>query len=404
MRIKSIYILFIISFIVLFIGSIKVMAQELAPDEVQVNFNTYFDNFDVKIVYPDLYINKKIGEKTTINGRYLVDVISSASMKSHFKNVYSFENHNRGIDAYTSATSKTYGGGDDTPDELRHEISFGITHFFGETSVSLNNIYSTEHDYNSETIAATISMPFAKKNTTVSLGIVKSFDKVKPEIRSWNNDKDVLTVNLGISQIFSLKFIGQMELYYSNMSGYLSDPYAVVKVVDTNYFTMSLYEPLSPDKRNRYAVGIKGLYRVSENTSAELGYRYYTDDWEIKSHTINTKYKIMMKEEKIVLALGYRFYSQSACEFYQPEYYFNTQQQLSNQYMTVDPKMDKMLTNEFSLNWTFNGSIVPMINDDDIELRTQIQYFVRTTENPDWHSGYKTLYAYLFSIGFRYLF
>jgi hypothetical protein len=400
MRIKSLYI----SIFFLLFAIIYANAQELPPDEVQVNFNTYFDNFDVNIVYPDVFVNKKIDEKTIINCRYLVDVISSASMKSHFNKVYSFENIKHGIDAYTSATSRTYGGGDDTPDELRHEISLGIMRYFGETSITLNNIYSKEHDYRSETIAASISMPFAKKNTTVNFGIVRSFDKVEPEIRSWKNKKDVLTFNLGISQIFSVKFIGQMELYYSNMKGYLSDPYSVVSVIDTNFFILGQYEPISPDTRNRYAVGFKGLYRVSENASAEMGYRYYIDDWDIKSHTINAKYKLMMKEEKVIFTLGYRFYTQTACNFFQAEYYFNNEQKLSNEYMTVDPKMDKMHTSEFTMNWTFNGSIVPWVNNEDIELRTQIQYFLRTTENPDWHSGYKTLYAYLFSIGFRYLF
>lgn len=384
-----------------------VYSQELAPDEVQVNFNTYFDNFKVNIVYPDIFVNRQIDEKTTISGRYLVDVISSASMKSHFNNVYSTENVKHGIDAYTSATSKTHGGGDDTPDELRHEFTLGVTHFFDQTSVSLNNIISKEHDYFSETVAASVSIPFAKKNTIVNFGIVKSFDKVKPEIRSWEKDKDVFTLNFSISQILSKDFIGQMELYYSNMSGYLSDPYAVIKVLDTNFFEQKLYESVSPDSRNRFAFGLKGLYRVSEKTSAELGYRYYQDDWDIKSHTINTKYNIMMNEEKIVLALGYRFYTQTACNFFQPDYYFNLvndTNKLASQYMTVDPKMDKLHTNEFSMNWTFNGSVVPLINDEDIELRTQFRYFIRTTENPDWHSGYKTLYAYLFSIGFRYFF
>lgn len=385
-------------------------AQELAPDEVQINFNSYFDNARVSIVYPDVYVNKSLGEKTTINGRYLVDVISSASMRSHFDRVYSTQASKAGIDAYTSASKRTNGGGDDTPDEMRHEFSFGINHIFGDFTVSLNNIYSTEHDYTSETIAASISMPFAKKNTTVNLGLVRSFDKSSPEIRSWTADKDVWSVNMSLSQIVSLDFIAQAELFYSNLSGYLSDPYQVVKVLDTAKMKLAMYEPVSPDTRNRYAVGLKGLYRVSENSSAELGYRYYTDDWSINSHTINAKYNRMMSDDKIVMSVGYRFYTQSAADFYKPTYYAGVDAVtdangiVTTNFMTVDTKLDKLNTNEVSMRWTFNGELVPMIRNEKMELSTQFQYFVRTSEHPDWHSGYKTLYAYLFSIGFRYLF
>lgn len=385
-------------------------AQELAPDEVQINFNTYFDNARVAIVYPDVYVNKSLGEKTTINGRYLVDVISSASMRSHFDRVYSTQASKAGIDAYTSATKKTNGGGDDTPDEMRHEFSFGISHNFSDFTLTLNNIYSTEHDYTSETIAASISMPFAKKNTTVNLGLVRSFDKSSPEIRSWTADKDVWSVNMSLSQIVSLDFIAQAELFYSNLSGYLSDPYQVVKVLDTAKMKLAMYEPVSPDTRNRYAVGLKGLYRVSENSSAELGYRYYTDDWSINSHTINAKYNRMMSDDKIVMSVGYRFYTQSAADFYKPTYYAGVDAVtdangiVTTNFMTVDTKLDKLNTNEVSMRWTFNGELVPMIRNEKMEVSTQFQYFIRTSEHPDWHSGYKTLYAYLFSIGFRYLF
>lgn len=388
-------------------------AQELAPDEVQINFNSYFDNARVSIVYPDVYVNKSLGEKTTINGRYLVDVISSASMRSHFDRVYSTQASKVGIDAYTSASKRTNGGGDDTPDEMRHEFSFGINHIFGDFTVSLNNIYSTEHDYTSETIAASISMPFAKKNTIVNLGLVRSFDKSSPETRSWTADKDVWSVNMSLSQIVSLDFIAQAELFYSNLSGFLSDPYQVVKVLDTTNMKLAMYEPVSPDTRNRYAVGLKGLYRVSENSSAELGYRYYTDDWSINSHTINAKYNRMMSDDKIVMSVGYRFYTQSAADFYKPTYYAGVDASttvvggneiVTTNYMTVDTKLDKLNTNEVSMRWTFNGELVPMIRNEKMELSTQFQYFIRTSEHPDWHSGYKTLYAYLFSIGFRYLF
>ena len=126
-----------------------VFSQDLSTDELQVALNSYFDNFNVKIVYPSISLSKKISDSTAVNVRYLVDVISAASMKSHFE-----------IDGVTSATSKEDGGGDNVPDEVRHELGLGFTDVPGGGlikggTLSLNSLYSGEHDYASMTVDGT---------------------------------------------------------------------------------------------------------------------------------------------------------------------------------------------------------------------------------------------------------
>jgi hypothetical protein len=74
-------------------------AQEASENEFQANFNTYTDNFKVTIPYPSASLTKKAGPSTRINGRYLVDAITAASMRSRFQ-----------VDGITSATNRSGSG------------------------------------------------------------------------------------------------------------------------------------------------------------------------------------------------------------------------------------------------------------------------------------------------------
>ncbi|TAL70895.1 MAG: DUF3570 domain-containing protein [Bacteroidetes bacterium] len=374
------------------------IAQQLPANEIQVDFNSYFDNYGVEIIYPEVSFSKSVSENTSINGRVLVDVITTASMKSHFDSVYSFANTSKGLDAFTSASKRTHGGSDNNPDELRGEFGIGVVQLFDEVNVSLTNLYSIEHDYSSETIAGSISVPMAKKNTTIQLGLVKSWDKIFPQTRTWIEDKSVISSTLTLSQIFSTGFIGQIELFYSNLSGFLSDPYQVVTVVNFDSAFFQKYENIYPDYRNRGAAGLRTIIRLNDVSSLQLAYRYYLDDWEVKSHTISALYEHLFFDEKLLFGAGIRSYFQTKAKFFKAEY------NKLEEYMSVDPKLNGMISNELEFNFSLNGSLIPIIENEKLEFNGRFNFYIRKTDSPDWHSRYDVLYAYLMSAGFRFLF
>ncbi|OGU17333.1 MAG: hypothetical protein A2X61_06825 [Ignavibacteria bacterium GWB2_35_12] len=383
--------------LILFYQVLPCKSQELPPEEIQVDFNSYFDNFGVSIIYPEVSFSKSLSEGTSINGRVLVDVITTASMKSHFDSVYSFVNTRQGLDAYTSASMRTHGGSDNFPDELRGEFGIGLVQLLGDATVSLTNLYSVEHDYSSETIAGSLSIPFAKKNTTVQLGLVKSWDKNYPQTRTWTADKSVISSTLTLTQIFSTDFIAQLEFYYSNSDGFLSDPYQVVTVVNYDSSYLQKYENIYPDYRNRGAAGLRTVIRLADVSSLQLGYRYYADDWDIKSHTLSGLYQHQLFDDKFLLGAGIRSYFQNKAKFFKAEYN-NTEE-----FMSVDPKLNGIISNEFEFNLSLNGSLIPIIENEKLELNARFNFYIRETNSPDWHSKYDMLYAFLMSIGFRFL-
>jgi hypothetical protein len=366
---------------------VPALSQTVPEDELQVNINTYFDNFRLYVAYPSVNITKKISGTTSITGRYLVDIISSASMRSIFK-----------VDGVTSATPNQHGGGDDTPDELRNQFGLGVTQSIGQGLLSLNGMYSREHDYSSKTFAGTISYPFAKKNTVLQLGFAGNWDKVFPQTRTWIKDRKTLEFDLGLTQILSKNIITQLNASYIDVTGYMLDGYQVVKIINPNSFR--IVEPIEPESRIRRSAGIRTNFAVSKKTTLELGYRYYWDTWDIKSHTFSGAVKTHLSDI-LGASIELRRYDQTKAFFFKPEYFE------IEQFMTVESKLNSGYTNEVSLELTLNGSKnihFPLLNNEKMQFNAGLGFYQRHTDTPDWFTRYLNLYAYLFSFGFRYFY
>ncbi|MFZ4591311.1 MAG: DUF3570 domain-containing protein [Ignavibacteria bacterium] len=372
-------------FVLILISQIS-FAQEEGGNSLEVDFNSYFDNFRLVVVYPTISINKSLDSKTSVNASYLVDAISSASMRMTLR-----------VDGITSAT-KTTNGGKEGLTELRHQLNAGVSRFFGDVSVSLNGMYSTEHDYSAKTLAANISIPVAKKNTIFQLGLAGNWDKVFPQTRTWTKDRNTQSINLGMSQILSKNLIAQIDFTFMNVEGFMLDGYQVVRIVNGN--TLKILEPITPDKRMRKAFGGRINYGVTKNSTLKFGYRYYWDTWEIKSHTFEAGFKTHLSEN-VNLLIDYRRYIQTKAYFFKPVYL------VPEPLMAVDSKLNSGYTNDISLGLNFKGGNnikFPLLGDENLTLITKFGFYHRHTDSPDWFSRLNDLYAYLITIGFKYNF
>ena len=381
-------------------GAVFLYADELPKNEIQVTFNGYFDNFRVHILYPTVSFTKKIGGSTSITGRYLVDCITAASMRSRFEiDGVTSATSQGSVDAVTSASQRGSGYPETTFDEVRHELNAGLYQLIGEGSLSMNLLYSTEHDYRSWTLAAQMSYPFAMKNTTVQIGLVRNWDRIFPDTRYWIRGKDVITASAALTQVLAQTWIMQTNLSVTRMSGYLSDPYQPVPIFQNN--TLIYHETVLPDTRLRKAVGIRSNWMWSKNSSIRLGYRYYWDDWDIRSHTADILLQHYAAKKEVIYSLGLRYYTQTHASFFKNEYSGSTG------YLTVDSKLKDLRSNEFELGLTIKGTYFDpgdLFYSEKMEYHLALGFYRRHTPTPDWFSGYTTLYAYTVSLGFRYYF
>jgi hypothetical protein len=373
-----------ITMIILVLIPFYAIAQQEQDNNVQVNFNSYFDNFRLNVIYPSINFSKSIDNNTSITGSYLVDAISSASMKMTFK-----------VDGITSATANKQGGEDNTPDELRHQINLGIVRNISGVSVSADGMYSTEHDYSSKTFAFNLSAPFAKKNTIFQLGFAGNWDKIFPQTRTWTKDRNTLTFNLGMTQILSKNIVSQFDFSFMNIDGYMLDGYQVVRIV--NKYNLSVLEPIEPGKRVRKAMGMRTNFAVSKLSTLLLGYRYYWDTWDIKSHTLDAEFKTHITDN-INISFNVRQYFQTKAYFFKETY------SQSEEFMAVDSKLNSGYTNDVSVNLSYKGNKnnrIPFLNNEKLTYMAGFGFFHRHTDSPDWVIRLADLYAYLFSLGIK---
>jgi hypothetical protein len=367
---------------VVFISS--TFSQEQAPDELQIDLNSYFDNFNVNVIFPSVSINKSISKSTSLNARYITDIISAASMRSTFI-----------VDGVTSATKKHVGGGDDTPDEWRHQLGGGLVQNILDGTATLNASYSREHDYSSKTLILNLSYPFAKKNTILHYGYIASWDLVFPQVAFWTRQRNSYSSDFSLTQILAKNLITQLIFSYSTIRGEQTDGYQVIKIIEND--TVHTLNAVHPDFRARRTAGLMTNYGVTKSSTIGLDYRYYWDNWKIFSNTITGTFKTHISD-LLNLELEYRHYFQTRAFFFKPVY------SQVEKYMAVEGSLNSGYSNEGLVTLTFNGNKkykVPLLSSDKMQIITTVGFYHRHTDTPDWHSLYTELYAYLFNLGFR---
>ena len=220
---------------------------------------------------------------------------------------------------------------------------------------SIGTSFSTEYDYTHLGLNARFARDFNQRNSTLSAGFAIARDEIDAvggtpyplapmrdateDDNDGDNDledverrgtqsKDVLDFIVGVTQVLSRDTIAQVNYSYSNSSGYLTDPYKVVTVVDPlTGMALSrvpppgvdgpdhvyLYES-RPDSRAKHS-----LYaQVKHNWAGavlDVSYRYMTDDWDIDSHTIDTRLRWPLGT-RAYLEPHLRYYTQTEANFY----------------------------------------------------------------------------------------
>ena len=204
---------------------------------------------------------------------------------------------------------------------------------------------SREYDYTHFGINGKIARDFNKRNTTVSAGIAVASDRLDPvgetpigltqmlnvgdlSNRTGHENKTVLDVVLGVTQVISRDLLMQLNYSYSDSSGYLSDPYKLLSVVDgvtgeavalpqtpdaDGPSHLYLYER-RPEDRAKHSLYTQAKYHMNGKV-LDVSYRYMTDDWEIDSHTVDLRYRWPLGNKRYIEP-HLRFYSQTEAEFY----------------------------------------------------------------------------------------
>jgi len=247
---------------------------------------------------------------------------------------------------------------------------------------------SKEFDYLSLGVNGNIAYDFNKKNSTISFGLSHFKDTFTPEgglpkafasmplayhdgdkslhdasRQGSDGDKITTDIMLGFTQVINRRMITQFNYSYSIVDGYLTDPFKIISLVNTNGITQDYLYENRPEKRSKQSVFAQTKYHFEE-IILDVSYRYMWDDWEIDSHTVDTRFYIPLENGRYVEP-HLRFYQQTAAEFYQP---FIMQGQALPEFASADYRIGEMTAYTIGLKYGMK------LNDGN-DLSFRIEYY-----------------------------
>jgi hypothetical protein len=290
--------------------------------------------------------------------------------------------------------------------------------------------FSNEYDYTSVGFGGGIANLFNDKNTELSLKANVYLDQWRPiyptelhEYSKYGNDflnqgyfsgvtvldqngqattnyipsafetisavnRNSYSASFGFSQVLSKKL--QVSLFFDvlQQQGLLSSPYHRIYFSDkANYYIgqaqyIPEYESESnvgvykladdierlPDSRFKMPIGARLNYYINERFVLRSYYRYYSDNWNIQSHTINFELPIKVSDRFTVFPL-YRYYTQTQSQYYAPyEMHLST-----DKYYTSDADLSTFDSNQYGLgiNYTdiFTGAKIWKFGLKNVDFR-----------------------------------
>ena len=187
--------------------------------------------------------------------------------------------------------------------DSRSVVDAQLTRYFPSGNVTVGTSYSKETDYLSRSYSLQGSLSTEDKNTTFTLGGSITNDTITPKsLSNVTETKNINAALIGVTRVLSKNDIIQINVGYSKGEGYYSDPYK--------------YYDLRPDKRNNTTVmGRWNHHFESSDGTARTSYRYYTDTFGIKAHTLEGEY-VQPLGNGLTVAPLLRLYTQNEADFY----------------------------------------------------------------------------------------
>jgi hypothetical protein len=187
--------------------------------------------------------------------------------------------------------------------DTRRAADAEVTRYFDRASLSAGASYSTESDYLSRGLSLQAGLSSDDQNTTWSAGLAASNDDINPTNRVVANERrHSANALLSVTQVLGVNDIVQLSLGRALGRGYFSDPYKV-------------FDERPRARRNSTLLARWNHHIGSLQATLRLSYRYYSDSWDVRAHTLGLEY-VQPLPGGWTLTPALRLYTQSAARFY----------------------------------------------------------------------------------------
>jgi len=324
-----------------------------AENYVSVEFLQYNENDNrVAVSAPSFSTSYDIGTDYNIKADFVHDAVSGATPSWQ-------PDSNSGASSRDNSGDYQYKNQEFT--EARNAGSVMLTtRFENRDELYTGFDYSRESDFDSKAISAEY-MHYTDKshNQSVNIGVSYSFNELlayqydSGSGASQKEESNSLNIQAGISQVLNDHSALKVEGFTIIDDGYLTNPHAnVVRNYNTN--NQKLVTENRPDKRTAYGVNLKYITLLNDDMSYKVNYRFYADDWDINSHTIDNDIYYKMNKQ-LTFGVGLRYYIQSEANFYNENKDFFT----NEEYASSDERLSDFdaLTYKTSIDFKQNDKI-----------------------------------------------
>lgn len=276
--------------LVLFGMATTTWAAVLPEDRADVMYHGY-DGGGLKVNGPSILVRKGIKDKVSVWTNYYVDMITSAS-----------------IDVVSTASEYT---------EKRKEKSLGIDYLHGKTFMGLAYTNSEESDYSANAVRFGISQDFFGDLSTLGISYARGWDEVRRNgDDTFAEDTDRQSYRVDFTQVLTKNLIMNLNYEAITDEGFLNNPYRQVRYLDPNAARGYSYQAeLYPRTKTSSATAVRAMYYLPYRASLKGEYRFYTDTWGVSAFNTELGYTHPF-DSGLTLELKYRFYSQTAADFY----------------------------------------------------------------------------------------
>lgn len=317
-----------------------VQAAVLPEDRIDLLYHNY-EGDNLSVDGPSVLVRKSIKDKVSVWANYYVDSVSSAS-----------------VDVVSTASSYT---------ERRVETSLGADYLYNKTSIGVGFTNSSENDYESNSFRFGISQDFFGDLTTLGIAYARGADTIR------RNGDDVFeaeathqSFRVDLSQILTPSWIVSLNYEAVLDEGFLNNPYRQVRFLDPSAARgFSFESERYPETRTSSATALRSIYYLPYRAALKTEARYYTDTYGVSAYNAEIGYTHPIGE-RTILDFRYRFYSQTAADFYSDLFERSNQQN----FLARDKELSTFTTNTIGVgaSWQFNTGSIPLIDKGQISV------------------------------------
>jgi hypothetical protein len=258
-------------------------AVDLPGDKAEALVHSYTGG-GVNANGPAFLVRKSILDKVSLAGTYYMDAVSNAS-----------------IDVVTTASPYH---------EVRHEFGLSADYVYRDAQITLGAMTSHEPDYIANTGNIDVTQEVFGGMTTVAFGFSKASDKVgKKNSPEFSDTARHWQYRFGLTQILTSRWLASLNFDAISDDGYLGSPYRSARVFG------AFVPERNPRTRSSRAAKIKLVGDLGTFGAVNVGYRYFTDTWDIKAHTVEAGYSRYFGQAWLADIFA-RYYTQTHANFY----------------------------------------------------------------------------------------